>query len=661
MTTSLHRALEHHQAGRLAEAEAIYRQVLAADPHNADALHLLGLIAQQVGRHDDAITLLQRATVLNPQRAETFAALGASLGVSGRVNDAQQALMRAAQLNPGLADAQLNLGNTFDAAGQLEQAIACYDSALRTRPTDDIAHAAHGNRGRALLALGRPKEAIADLSAAVRLRPSDAGNHFRLGVALERAGLRDDAAASYRQTIALDPTLAEAHFNLGVCVSADSDAREALAHYNEAIRLRPDDGVIPERVLHAHHYDENFDPRASFERHRNWAARFADPFAAAAAAPASHPPPHASRHDPYRRLRIGYVSPDFRRHSVSYFLEPLLAAHDKTQVEVFCYADERTRDQTTERLQGYADCWRSITDMSDQQLAQLVRDDRIDILIDLTGHVRHNRLLAFAAKPAPIQVSYLGYPDTTGMRAIDYRLTDALADPPGASDAFYTEQLIRLPDCGWCYRPDDQAPPPDRDGNADGITFGCFNIAAKINAALIAAWSAILRAVPNSGLIIKDGQGTPSPAIPRLRLEFERQNIPADRVEMLSYLPDFAAHFGLYRRVDIALDTFPYNGTTTTCEALWMGVPVITMAGAHHMSRVGCSLLTAVGRPDLIAHSADDYIGLATRLAGQGKLSTQQRRDLREQMRRSPLLDADRFARKVEAAYRQMWIRYARG
>jgi predicted O-linked N-acetylglucosamine transferase (SPINDLY family) len=375
-----------------------------------------------------------------------------------------------------------------------------------------------------------------------------------------------------------------------------------------------------------------------------------------------HAPPHANSLDPNRRLRVGYVSPDFRRHSVAYFLEPLLAAHDKSGFEIFCYAhDHKPDDDVTARLRGYADHWRSVAAMPDHDLAQLIRADGIDILIDLAGHIEHNRLLAFARKPAPVQASYLGYPDTTGLRAIDFRLTDALADPPGDADDRYAEHLIRLPGCAWCYRPDEHAPPADRIDDDAPVTFGCFNVARKINAAVIQTWAAILRAAPASRLVIKDGQGTPSPAIPRLRREFDRHGIAAERVELLSYVPDVAAHLGLYHRVDVALDTFPYSGTTTTCEALWMGVPVVTRVGDAHLSRVGGSLLAAVGLPELVTRSAEEYIDAAVHLAREGKRTSEQRHALREQMRRSPLVEGEAFARNVESAYREMWSRYARG
>jgi predicted O-linked N-acetylglucosamine transferase (SPINDLY family) len=652
-SATLQLALDHHRAGRLAEAEAIYRQLLAANPRNADALHLLGLIAQRVGRHGDAITLLQRSIAINPQRAAALAALGASLGVSGRLHEARDALTRAVQLDDNLADAHLNLGNTFEATGQPKQAISSYDRALRATPGEHTAHAAYGNRGRMLLALDRPHDAIADFAAAVRLRPGDAPNHFQLGLALEGTRQRDEAADSYRRAIELDPSLAEAHFNLGACVSAGGEAAEAIGHLTAALRLMPGDARAHQRLLHAHHYDVDFDPRQSRDRHVAWARKFADPLTAAA-------PPHANSLDPNRRLRIGYVSPDFRRHSVMYFLEPLLAAHDKSGFEIFCYAhDHKLGDDVTARLQGHADHWRSVAALPEHDLAQRIRADGIDILIDLAGHVQHNRLMTFARKPAPVLASYLGYPETTGLGAIDFRLTDALADPadnpPGDAEECDAGQLIRLPGCAWCYRPDEHAPPPDRADDDAPITFGCFNVARKINAALIGTWAAILRATPGSRMIIKDGQGTPSPAIPRLRREFDRLGIAADRVELLSYVPDVAAHFGLYRRIDVALDTFPYHGTTTTCEALWMGVPVVTRAGDAHLSRVGGSLLAAVGLSDLVTQTTDDYVATAVRLAGEGKRTSQQRHARRAQMRRSPLMDAETFARNVESAYRAMW------
>ena len=548
-------ALAHHRAGRLAEAEAIYRRILAADPNHVEALRLLGMIALQVGRHADAIRLLERALRLKPDHAE----LGATL-----------------------ADA-----------------------------------------------------------------------HFALGQAAERRGGFDEAAEHYRRVTQLQPLMAEGHFNLGAALSAGADATEIIPHIAQAARLRPDLSVAHQKLLHLYHFVPDADAKANFERHREWARQFADPLSSGAA-------PHANDRDPHRRLRIGYISPDFRRHSVAYFLEPLLASHDRDQVEIFCYADEIKRDVTTARLQSLANHWRAISGWSDERVAQLIRADAIDILVDLAGHLAHSRLLAFARKPAPIQATYLGYPDTTGLSAIEYRLTDALADPPGQGDAFYTEKLIRLPRCAWCYRPDDASPPAERDPADGRITFGSFNAAMKINAPLIAVWARILRAVPGSRMIIKDGQGTPSPAHPRLRREFERHGISADRVELLSFVPDVSEHLRLYRRVDVALDTFPYHGTTTTCEAMWMGVPVVTLAGDRHVSRVGVSLMDQVGLADLVARSGEEYLRLAASLAADVARRAQLRQDLRQRMQRSPLMDGPRFARDVDAAYRQMWHGWCR-
>jgi predicted O-linked N-acetylglucosamine transferase (SPINDLY family) len=545
-------ALQHHRAGRLVEAEAGYRKLLAANPNHAEALNLLGLVGLQVGRHADAIQLLERAVRARPEH---------------------------------------------------------------TGARDNLARA-----------------------------------HFQIGLLAHKAGRFTEAADHNRRVLELVPTNAEAHYNLASALGPIGDPAEVAAQFAEAARLKPDLSIAQHKLVHAYHFVPGADAKVSLERHRAWARRFADPLTGAATQP------HANSRDPRRRLRVGYVSPDFRRHSVAYFFEPLLASRDKSQVEVFCYADEIKRDETTDRLRAHADFWRPITGKSDEDVAALVRADAIDVLIDLNGHLDNNRLLTFARRPAPVQVTYLGYPDTTGMAAMDYRLSDFVADPPGLADELHTERLVRLPNCAWCYRPDDRAPTPARSAGDGRTTFGCFNSAKKINAPLIALWAKLLRAAPESRLIIKDGQGTPSPAAPRILGEFQRHGL-ADRVELLDFTLDPTAHLATYNRIDVALDTFPYHGTTTTCEALWMGVPVVTLLGDRHLSRVGASLLRAVGLPDLIAQTAEEYVSIAARIAGE-------RRDcaaLREQMRTSPLMDATRFARDVEAAYREMWTRWCAG
>ena len=681
---ALQLAFAHHQAGRLSEAEAIYRRILAADPNQPDALHLLGLVAQQCGQHEAAATLLGRAAALKKKDAELFAALGGSLGILGRRGEAIGALSWAIAIEPKHFDAHNNLGNVYREEGKLDEAIACFEKALSLNPSF---YEARFNRGQALHRAGRPADALADLREAARMRPervearralSDAllvlgqrdecmailrqliasdvaiaVDYYNLGVALDESNRRDEAIAEYRKAIVLDPKLAEAHFNLGACLSMGLDVAAAVSEFREAARLKP----FPkagDMVLHFQHHLADSDPRATFELHRQWAREHAEPLGREIV-------PHRNDRDPARRIRVGYVSADLRRHSVAYFFESLLAAHDPAAVEIVCYADEHRVDATTERFRASGARWRAITGMSDADVAQTVRDDQIDILVDLAGHSQNNRLLVFARKPAPIQVTYLGYPDTTGLTTIDYRLTDAHADPAGMTESLHTEQLIRLPECAWCYRPDDNSPPIERAPAGDFVTFGSFGVASKINAPLIEMWAEILRAVPGSRMLIKTGHGHPSLAHPAIRDEFAKHAIPAERIELVSFVPNVTEHLRLFSRVDVALDTFPYNGTTTICEALWMGVPVVSLAGRTHASRVGASLLSAVGLDDLVAESREQYIEIAATFA-----RDRARRDgfgdaLRRRMMASPLMDGARLARSIEAAYRLMWETWCAG
>jgi predicted O-linked N-acetylglucosamine transferase (SPINDLY family) len=353
------------------------------------------------------------------------------------------------------------------------------------------------------------------------------------------------------------------------------------------------------------------------------------------------------------------VSSDLNAHPVGKFLLPLFLEHDKRRFEIFAYSQLRMEDEMTHRLQACTDCWRDITGLSDPQAAEMIRQDQIDILIDLAGHTARHRLLVFACKPAPVQVSYLGYPATTGLATIDYRLTDALADPPGETDAYFTETLIRLPNTAWCYQPPSEAPlvSPLQALQNDYITFGSFNNFTKINEALAKCWAEILRRVPQSRLLLKAVALNSESARRDLQRMMSGSGIDADRLQLHGSVP-ISRHLPFYNRIDIALDTYPYHGTTTTCEALWMGVPVVTRAGASHVSRVGVSLLSAVGLPDLVANDADHYVQIAVDLAANPSRLAELRASLRMRMQQSPLMDAAAFARDVEAAYREMWRRW---
>jgi predicted O-linked N-acetylglucosamine transferase (SPINDLY family) len=390
------------------------------------------------------------------------------------------------------------------------------------------------------------------------------------------------------------------------------------------------------------------DARELLEESRRWNLQHGEPLR-------KFIQPHANDRTPDRRLRIGYVSPDFGDHPVGRFLLPLLEQHDRSQLEIFCYSNSPANDRLTARLRAGADQWRNIMGLSDESVAGQIRGDAIDILVDLSGHTSGNRLLVFARKPAPVQVSYLGYPATSGLSAIDYRLTDPLSDPPGATDPFHVETLYRLPHTNWCFEPQASpvltAPPSTRTGH---LTFGSFSNFAKITPPLLQLWRRILDAVSNSRMVLKNSSLQPASVRERIRIHLNAQGIN-DRVDLLGPQPDYANHLNQYQQMDIALDTFPYNGTTTLCDALWMGVPAITLSGQSHVSRVGLSLLTNIGLPELIAATPDEYVDIAVDLAKDPHRLATLRSTLRDRMTKSPLMDAPKFARDVEAAYRHMW------
>jgi predicted O-linked N-acetylglucosamine transferase (SPINDLY family) len=335
----------------------------------------------------------------------------------------------------------------------------------------------------------------------------------------------------------------------------------------------------------------------------------------------------------------------------------LLERHDHRQFEVFCYSNWPRADAITARFRSSADHWKEISRLNDQQAAKLIRADAIDILVDLSGHTGLNRLLVFAQKPAPVQVSYLGYPGTTGLGTIDYRLTDDLADPVGLTDQFHTEALHRLPHTNWCFAESGDSPPvePQPATRQGHLTFGSFNNLAKVTGAMLQVWASILRQVSGSRLLLKAAAFGSAGAQERVRQSFAAQGIDVSRLSLYGPQPDHSAHLALYGQMDIALDTFPYHGTTTTCDALWMGVPVITLAGQTHVSRVGLSLLSNIGLPELVAFTPDQYVQIAVELAKDPNRMDALRRGMRARMLASPLMDAAAFARDMEAAYRQMW------
>jgi predicted O-linked N-acetylglucosamine transferase (SPINDLY family) len=360
-----------------------------------------------------------------------------------------------------------------------------------------------------------------------------------------------------------------------------------------------------------------------------------------------------------RPLRIGYVSGDFRNHAVAWFMTPVLEQHDRQKFHVYCYSNFHKVDSTTTMLQHYATGWRQIENTSDRSAADLVRKDGIDILIDLSGHTRGGRLGLFAYKPAPVQMTYLGYLNTTGMPTIDYRITDALGDPFGQSERYHVEKLLRLPDCMWCYAPHQRMPDVSAlpAGTGGHITFGSFNNSMKLNPELIELWARVLGAAPSARLIIA---GVPSGKMrERIHEEFAMKRVDPGRVELLGRLP-MHGFWRLYHRVDVALDSFPCNGGTTTFDSLWMGVPVVSQCGDRFASRAGFSILSNAGLNDLVAFSDEEYVAIAASWARDLDRLRAVRAGMRDRLRASPLLDSARFTRNLEHLYRQAWHEWCR-
>jgi protein O-GlcNAc transferase len=525
---------------------------------------------------------------------------------------------KAIEFGPNYTDAYNNLGIVLQEAGQLDEAIACYRNVLKLNPQFDRAY-------------------------------------YNLGTALKEKWLIDEAIEKYQKAIRLNPYLVEAYNNLGLALQDQGKVEEAEKYYRHGLRLKPDFPLCHSNLLLLMNYNSRHNAESVFSEHLQFAKNIAEPL---------YPSNLQYPNDPStsRRLNIGYVSPDFRRHSVNYFLEPVLASHDHKHFEVYCYSDVTKSDNVTKQLQGYADQWRDIAGMPDEKIAGLIRQDRIDILIDLAGHTGQNRMLLFARKPAPIQVSWLGYPNTTGLSTVDYRLVDECTDPPGLTDPFYTEKLVRLPSCFLCYLPDKDSPavgdlPALKSGH---VTFGSFNYFPKVSPVTVAIWSAILQAVPCSRLIMKSRNFSDRTAC-RFALEsFMRHGISAERVELMSIRLSFTEHLDAYNLIDIGLDSFPYNGTTTTCEAIWMGVPVIALSGNTHASRVGVSLLTNLGLQELIAETFEEYISIAVKLAGNLNSLRELRESLRDRMAHSPIADAQRFTINLETCYRTMWEQWCK-
>lgn len=636
---------------RFEEAKPFLREMCEKTPEDAQAWFLLGAVHGEQQAFDECARCSSKAVSIEPGNINAHYNLAQAYMHLGRPHDAIKSYRSVIELRPDHAVALKNLGCALMQIGSFSEATIYLGRARALIPNDPELLEELGN---ALTGAGRTHEAIECFKAAIAIRPDTTSAQVNLARLLCVAGRHDEALAVCDAALRSNPDDVGVLVNRGITRGIIGQVQEARMDYLRAIELAPESAIARSSLLMNMNYFCD-DPKQIFSAHQEWGLSIAAPLQSQA--------PHENNRNPTRRLRIGYVSLNFYRHSVAYFFEPLLASHDANEVETYCYADVTRPDPVTERLRAHAHHWRDIRGLAPALVADLVRRDSIDILVDLGGHTAPGLLLIFARKPAPIQVTWLGYPNTTGMSAMDYRLTDEWADPTGMAEAYHTEALIRLPNGFLCYRPFTDAPPvsPSPIARTGRVTFGSFNVLQKITPEVLRVWARILAAVPGSRLLLKRSAFRHVEVAYRYRQPFLDAGVESDRVILHEEIPSLEKHLALYSEVDVGLDTFPYNGTTTTCEALWMGVPVVCLAGNRHAGRVGVSLLSQVGLNELIAGNIEEYISLAVALAQDSVRRSFLRTRLREQMKSSPLCDARGFARKIESAYRQMWRKWCAG
>lgn len=605
-------AARHHSAGRLPVAEAILKLILQRDPNCWGALHLLGIIALQTGRHAMAVEVLRPAARLAPE-------------------------------DPAIHS---NLGEAYRLGGRLEEAVACYRQALAVRP--DF-HEALGNLGLTLSAQGRLDDAAQCLRQAIALKPDFAEAYNNLGnVAWDRK-LLDEALTCYQRAVTLQPQLATAHSNLGLVLSDLGRIEEAVTCFRRALSLRPDAADFHSSLIQALNYLCGDDAETIAAELRQWNARHGHP----AAQPFA---PHSNDRSAERTLRIGYVSADFRDHVVGHNLLPLFTSHDRKRFEIHCYAHVAAPDAFTEKFRSLAHHWRDISSLDDTAVAGLARQDGIDILVDLALHTAKNRLRVFARKPAPVQVSFAGYPGGTGLQAIDYHLTDPYLEPPTPGDQSGPDAPFRLPHSFWCYTAPAEAPevgplPAQASGH---VTFGCLNNVCKVTDSSLRLWARVLVATPGARLQLL----VPNRFSTRRTCEIlAAAGVKEDRVDFIERRPR-QEYLRLYQSIDLGLDTIPYHGHTTSLDSYWMGVPVVTLVGRTSVARAGWSQLSNLGLTELAAREPDEFVALAAGLARDPGRLAALRAGLRERMRQSPLMDAAGFAHAIENAYRAMWQRW---
>jgi protein O-GlcNAc transferase len=632
--------------GRFDEAVACYERALALKPDFAAARVNLGVTLKTQGNLDEAIDCFQRALALKSDNAAAHSHLGEALRIRGKLDDAIASYRRALDLVPELfAEVNNNLGITLHQLGKQDEAITAYRRALERRP--NFAEALF-NLANALSDQGHLDEAVASFRHALELWPDHAETHNNLGSALKGQGNLAAAIGCYRQALKIRPDYAEACNNLANAFRDQGELQEALAGYRRALDLKADYAMAHSNLLYTTHYCPGVSCADLALAHAEYDRRHA-------AAMRAGVERHERHRDVHSRLRLGFVSPDLGCHPVGYFLIRALENLSQERFDTLCYSDRVVSDGLTVRLQAVATGWRDVIGMSDQQLADQIRTDRVDILFDLAGHTARNRLLVFARRPAPIQITWIGYEGTTGLTTMDCLIADHFMIPIGR-EHHYREQILRMPDGYLCYDPPHDAPtvsepPCSKSGFA---TFGCFHNLAKITPEVVALWAKILRGAPTTRLIMKY-RGLGDEMVRKRFLDlFDSHGVKPNRLDLLPWT-SYTDYLSTYHQADLVLDPFPFSGSTITCESLWMGVPVITCPGETFASRHSSSHLTNIGLTETIVRDHDAYVELAISLAGDPVRLQGLRTGLRERMASSPLCDGRRFANNLSARLQQVW------
>jgi predicted O-linked N-acetylglucosamine transferase (SPINDLY family) len=678
-----------YRSGRHGEAATLIQRAIRAAPGNPDYYNALGVVSQALKKPDEAVSCFRKAIALDPDFAEAHSSLGDALKEQGKLEEAQACQQKASRLkraddcynsgnglreqgrldaaaeryrealvaNPRHAMAYNNLGATLRDLGRDGEAALCYQNALALKP--DYAEA-HNNLGVTLHSLGKHAEAAACCRKALALDPGFAEAHFNLGNALRELRKPDEAMKSYRSAIALWPGYAEAHHNLGYALKELGRTDEAITSFRHAIALRPHFSEAHSSLLFLHAYQAFLEPGSYLALARGWEhACIPSEERQLARSRAFFRAPAAGR-----RLKVGYVSGDYWNHAVSYFVEQLFAAHDRTRIELFAYSSHGQQDAATARIAALAEHWAPAAGLSDAALLERLGNDALDVLIDLSGHTAHNRLGVFARRAAPVQAHYLGFFASTGLTEMDYFIGDAILTPP-ETDGHFSEEVWRLPRVWVSYDGKADAPLPGWRPAADGtVWLGSFNNLGKLTPETLALWARVLHALPQAQLLLKTRELADAGNRRRIWEAMAAHGIPEGRIELLDAhaTPGWAEHMACYDRLDIALDPVGgVGGGTTTCDALWMGVPVITLEGGRMASRMTASMLDAIGHPEWVARSEEEYVAKAAALAG----DVEQRKALlptqRERMAQSPLCDARGLAQSLESAYFEMFERWQTG